>query len=152
MLFKWCTQYASKFGKLNHGCKTGKGQFSFQSWRKDMAKNTQTTAQLHWYHMPARKCSKFFHLAFNSTWTENFQMYKLDLEKAEKPEIRLPTPTGTQKKQGNYRKISISASLTMLQPLTVWIATICGKFFFKRWEYQITLPASKKTCMQGKKQ
>ena len=38
-------------------------------------------------------------------WTENFQMYKLDLEKAEEPENKMPTPTGSQKKQGNSHKI-----------------------------------------------
>ena len=43
MLLKCCTQYASKFGTLSSGHKTGKGQFSFQSQRKAMAKNAQTT-------------------------------------------------------------------------------------------------------------
>ena len=47
---KVCTQYASKFGKLSSGHRTGKGQFSFQSQRKAMPKNTQTTAQLHSSH------------------------------------------------------------------------------------------------------
>jgi len=61
-------------------------------------------------------------------------MFKLDLEKAEEPEIKLPTSIGSQKKQENSRKISTSASLTMLKPLTVWITTNCGKFL-KKWEY-----------------
>ena len=47
---KCCTQYASKFGKLSSGHKTGKGQFSFQSQRKAMSKNAQTTTQLHSSH------------------------------------------------------------------------------------------------------
>ena len=50
MLWKYCTQYASKFGKLSSGHRTGKGQFSFQSQRKAMPKNAQTTAQLHSSH------------------------------------------------------------------------------------------------------
>ena len=50
MLCKCCTQYASKFGKLSSGYRTGKGQFSFQSQRKAMPKNVQTTAQLHSSH------------------------------------------------------------------------------------------------------
>ena len=49
------------------------------------------------------------------------------------------------------KKTFISASLTMLKPLTLWITTNYGKFL-KRWEYQTTLPASCKTCMQVKKQ
>ena len=51
MLWKCCTQYASKFGKLSSGHRTGNGQFSFQSQRKAMPKNDQTTAQLHSSHM-----------------------------------------------------------------------------------------------------
>ena len=60
-------------------------------------------------------------------------MFKLDSEKAEEPEIKLPTSTGSSKKKENSRKTFISASLTMLMPLTVWITTNCGKSF-KRWE------------------
>ena len=62
----------------------------------------------------------------------NFQMFKLDLEKAEEPEIKLPAFAGSLKKQESYRKTSASALLTVPKPLTVWI-TNCGKFF-KRWE------------------
>ena len=51
-------------------------------------------------------------------WTENFQMFKLDLEKAEEPEIKLPTSTGASKKQEIPEKTSTSASLTVLKPLT----------------------------------
>ena len=84
-------------------------------------------------------------------WTVNFQMFKLDLEKAEEPEIKLPTSAGSQKKQESSRKTSTSALLTTPKPLTVWITTNCGKFF-KRWEYQTTWPASWEICMQDKKQ
>ena len=48
---KCCTQYASKFEKLISGHRTGKGQFSFQSQRKAMPKNAQTTARMHSSHM-----------------------------------------------------------------------------------------------------
>ena len=51
----------------------------------------------------------------------NFQMFKLVLEKAEEPEIQLPTSAGSWKKQESSRKTSISALLTMPKPLTVWI-------------------------------
>ena len=53
----------------------------------------------------------------------NFQMFKLDLEKAEEPEIKLPTSLGSWKKQESSRKASISALLTMPMPWTVWITT-----------------------------
>ena len=81
----------------------------------------------------------------------NFQMFKLVLEKAEEPDIKLPTYVGSSKKQESSRKIYISALLTMPKPLTVWIITNCGKFW-KRWEYQTTWPASWEICMQVKKQ
>ena len=81
----------------------------------------------------------------------NFQMFKLVLEKAEEPEIKLPTSTGLSKKQESSRKTSISALLPMPKPLTVWITINCGKFW-KRWEYQTTWPASWETYMQGRKQ
>ena len=55
----------------------------------------------------------------------NFQMFKLVLEKAEEPEIKLPT-SARSKKQESSRKTSISALLTMPKPLTVWITRNCG--------------------------
>ena len=66
---------------------------------------------------------------------ELFQTFKLDLEKAEEPEIKLPTSVGSSKKQESSKKISISALLTMPKCPTVWTTTNSGKFL-KRWEYQ----------------
>ena len=108
MLWKCCTQYASKFGKCSSGHKTGKGQFSFQSQQKAMPKNAQTTAQLHSSHTLAKKCSKFSKPCFNSVWTMTFQMSKLDLEMAAEPEIKLPTSIGSLKKKESSRKTSTS--------------------------------------------
>ena len=84
-------------------------------------------------------------------WSVNFQMLKLVLEKAEEPEIKLPTFAGSLKKQESSRKTSISALLTVSKPLTVWITRNCGKFW-KRREYQTTWPASWETCMQVREQ
>ena len=56
------------------------------------------------------------------------QMFKLVLEKAEEPEVQLPTCAGSSKKQESSRKTSISVLLTMPKPLTVWITINCGKF------------------------
>ena len=78
-------------------------------------------------------------------------MFKLDLEKAEEPEIKLPISAGSSKKRENSRETSIPASLTVLKPLTMWITTNCGKFF-ERQEYQTALPDSCETCLQVKKQ
>ena len=72
-----------------------KGQFLFQSQRRAVLKNVQTTRKLHSFPMLVRLCSKSFKLGFKSMQTENFQMYKLGLEKAEEPEIKLPTFSGS---------------------------------------------------------
>ena len=84
-------------------------------------------------------------------WAVNFQMFKLDLEKAQDLETKLQTSIGSSKKQESSRKASLSILLTMPKPLTVWITTDCG-IFFKRWEYQTTWPASWEICMQVRKQ
>jgi len=88
-------------------------------------------------------------LAIYEPWM--YKLYKLVLEKAEEPKIKLPTSAGSSKKQMSSRKTSISALLTILKPLTVWVTTNCGKFF-KRGEYQTTWPASWEICMQVRKQ
>ena len=90
ILWKGCTQYASKFGNHISSYRTGKCLFSFQCQSKPMPKNVQTTVQLHSFHMLAKYCSKFSKPGFNSTWTVNFHRCKLDLEKEEEPEIKLP--------------------------------------------------------------
>ena len=100
--------------------------------------------------MLVRLCLKSFKWGFSSMWTELFQMYKLDLEKAESQRSNCQH-FGSQRKQENSRKTPTSASLTTWKPLTVWIKTNCG-IFLKRWEYQTTLPASWETCMLDKKQ
>ena len=128
-----------------------KGQFSFQSQRKAMQKNFQTTTQLHSSHMLVKSCSKFSKPGFSNMWAMNFVMFKLVLEKLDEPEIKLPTSSGSWKKQESSRKTSISALLTMPKLLTVWITRNCGKFW-KRWENQTTWPASWETYMQVRKQ
>ena len=130
MLLKFCIQYVSS----SH--RTGKGQFSFQSQRRARPKNAQTTIQLCSFLILSRLRSKSFKLGFSSMWTEKFQIYKLDSEKAEEPEIKLPTFVGSRRKKGSSRK-TYTASLAMLNPLAMQITTNCGKCF-RRWEYQTT--------------
>ena len=66
MLLKCCTQYVSKFGKLSRSHRTRKGQISFQSQRRAMPKNVQTTTQLYSFQTLVRSGSKSFKLGFNS--------------------------------------------------------------------------------------
>ena len=92
----------------------------------------------------AKECSNYCRIAFISHASQvmfkiiqarlqqymnrELQRFKLDLEKAEEPEIKLPTSTGSSKKQESSRKTSTSALLTTPKTLTVWITTNCGKF------------------------
>ena len=144
MLWKCCTNLK------NSVVATGleKDQFSFQSQRKAMPKSAQSTAQLHSSHMLVKQCSKFSKPGFSNMWTVNFKMFKLVLEKAEEPEIKLSTSAGSLKKQESSRTTSISALLSMPKPLTVWTTIKCEK----RWEYQSTWPAPWETYMQVRKQ
>ena len=147
MLWKCCTQYASKFGKLSSGHRTGKVSFipiPKKSNTKECS-NYSTIALI-------SHGSKVMHKILQARLQQymNFLMFKLVLEKAEEPEIKLPTFAGSWKKQESSRKTSVSALLTMPKPLTVWITINCGKFW-KRWEYQTTWPAPWETCMQVRK-
>ena len=143
MLWKCCTQYVSKFGKLSSGHRAGNGQLSFETQRKAMRKNAQTTALLHSLRTLVNSGQNYPSHDFKYVWTMNFQMFNVVLEKAEGPEIKFPTSAGSSQKQESSRKTGL---LTMPQSLTVWITTNCGKFW-KRWENQTTWPASWETCM-----
>ena len=153
MLWKCCTQYATKCGKLSSGHRTGKGQFSFQPQRKAVPKNVQAT-QLH------------YHTITLISHTSRVMIKILQARLQQYVNRELPdVPAGFRKGRGtrdqianihqiiekeSSRKTSTSASLTTLKPLTVWLKTNCEKFF-KRWEYETTLPASWEICMQVKK-
>ena len=93
----------------------------------------------------------------------NFQMFKLDLEEVEEPEIKLPTFTGSLKRQESSRAGIIKKARKFEKNIyfcfidnakafdCVGITTNCGKLL-NRWEYQSTWPASWEICLQVKKQ
>ena len=140
MLWKCSTQYARKFGKLSSGHGTGK--VNFHSNPKERQGQRMLKLVCNCTHLTHSKVRlKILQAGFNSMWTVNFQMFKVDLEKAEDSEVKLPTSLGSSKKQESSRKTATSALLTMPKPLTVWITTNCGKFL-KRWKYQTTWSAS----------
>ena len=136
MLWKCYTQYASKFGKLSSGHRTGKGQFSFQSKKGD-----------------AKECSNYHTVALIShTSKVMFKILQARLQQymnRELPDVQAGFRKGRgtrdqianiswiMEKQESFRKTSISTLLTMPKPLTMWITINCGKFW-KRWEYQTT--------------
>ena len=157
MLLKCCMQYVSKLWKCSSGHRTGKGQFSFQFQRKAMSKNVQTTMQLHSFHMLVILCPKSFKLGFSSTWTEDFQMYKLGLETAEKAEIKLPTSAG-KAKQFQYIHISIYLSTYTYTFLLYWLCYnlwVCGSQQIVEYSWRDGnirppyLPPKKPVCRTG---
>ena len=81
-------------------------------------------------------------------WTENLQMYKLDVEKAEEPEFKLSTTTGSYESKGIPENICF---IDYAKAFDCVDLNNCGKFL-KKWEYQATLPVSWETCVQVKKQ
>ena len=103
MLLKFCTQHDSKFGKQSSGHRTGKGVF-ITIPEKGSAKECSNSGQQHSFHMLIKLWSKSFKLGFNSMWTKNFQMFKLVLEKAEEPEIKLPTFCWIMEKAREFQK------------------------------------------------
>ena len=145
MLWKCCTQYASKFGKLS----------SAQDWKRSVfilipkkgnAKECSNYCTIALISHTSKVMLKILQTRLHSTWNLNFQMFKLVLEKAEDPEIKLPTFIGSLRKQKSSRKASTSALLTMPKPLTVWITTNCGKFL-KKWDTRPPdLPPEKSVC------
>ena len=85
---------------------------SSQSQRRARPENVQTITQLHSFHMLIRQCLKSFKLGYGSTWTENFQMYKLDLEKSRETRDEVANIHWIIEKVRNFREIPTSASLT----------------------------------------
>ena len=81
----------------------------------------------------------------------NFQMFKLDLEKAEEPDIRLPTSVGLSKKGREFQKNIYFCFIDYAKAFDCVDHNSCGKFW-KRWEYQTTWPSSWEICMQVWKQ
>ena len=127
-----------------------KDQFSFQSQRKVMPKNVQTTAQLHSSHMLASNAKNSPRDAptVHKPWTSRCSCWIYKRQRNQRSICQHPLD---YRKNKSSRKTSTSALLIMSKLLTVWITTNCGRFF-KRWEYQTTWPASWDICMHIKKQ
>ena len=148
-LWKCCTQYASKFGKLSSGHRTGKGEFSFQSQRKAMPKNVQTITQLHSSHA-SKVMLKILQAKFQQYVNWEILAVQAGFRKGRRTGDQIANICSIIEKE-SFRKTFTSALLTISKPLSVWIARNCGKFL-KRWKYQTALPASWEICMQVEKQ
>ena len=152
MLWKCCTQYASKCGTLNSGHRTGKGQFSLQSQRKkDNAKecsNYHTIALISHASKVMLKILQAKHQQYVNCELPDVQA---GFRKGRGTRDQIASFHWIIKKTRESQKTSTSTLLTRTKLLAVWITTNCGKLF-KRWEYQTTWPASWEICTQVKKQ
>ena len=159
MLWKCCTQYASKCGKLSSGHRTGKGQFSFQSQRKAMPRVLKLLHNCtHLTH--SKVMLKILQARLQQYVNRELLDVQADLRKDRGTRDQIANICWIMKKQESFRKTSVSALLTMPKPLTVWITINCGKFW-KRWEYLTCLtwgrsrgrppdlPLEKSVCSSG---
>ena len=122
--WKCCTQYVSKFGKLSSGHKIGKGQFSFQSERKAIPKNAQTTAQLYSSHTLVKL--KILQARLQQSVNCELPDVHADFTKGRGTRNQTANICWIIDKAREFQeKTSTFASLTMLKPLTVWIRTNC---------------------------
>ena len=126
MLWKCLTQYVSKFGKLSSGHRAGKGQFPFQSQRKGMSNNVQTTMQLHSSHTLVML--KILQARPQKYMNRECPNVQAGFRKGRGTRDQVANICWIIKKTREFQKKSISVSLTMPKPLTVWITINCGKF------------------------
>ena len=148
MLWKCRIQYASKFGKLTSGQKTGKGEF-ISIPKRGNAKECSNYRTIALISYASKAMLKILQARLQKHVNHELPDVQAGFRKARR--TRDQTFSGSSKKRKSSRKTSTFALVTTLKPLTVWITTNCGKFL-KRWEYQSTLPASWEICMQVRKQ
>ena len=150
MLWKWCTQYASKFGKLSSGHRTGKGQFSFQSQGKAMPKNAQTTTQLHSSHMLVNNAQNSWResLEICELWTSGCASWFWKRQRNQRSNCQ--HPLDHRKSKGVPEK-HLFLLYWLHESLRLCGSQQTGKFW-KKWEYQTMWLASWEICMQVRKQ
>ena len=137
MLWKCCTQYASKFEKLSSGHRTGKGQFSFQSQRKGNVKESSNYCTIALFSQASKVMPKILQARLQQYMNCKIPDVQAGFRKGRGTRDQIANIHLIIKNQESSRKTSTSALLTMPKPLTVWITINCGKFW-KRWEYQTT--------------
>ena len=145
MLWKCCTQYASKFGKLSSGHRTEK--VSFHSNPKGNVKECSNYHTITLISHASKVILKILQARLQQYMNRELPYVQAWFRKGRGTEIKLPTSIGSLKKQESSRNTSISALLTMPNPLCGSQQT--GKFLL-RWEYQTTWPASwESVCRPG---
>ena len=150
MLLKCCTQYASQFGKPSNGHRSGNGQFSFQSQRKAMPKNAQTTCTIALISHARRVMLKILQARLQQYINWEIPDVQAGFRKGRGTRYQIDNIHWLIENTREFQK-DIYFCFIDYAEVFVWITTNCGKFW-KRWEYQTTWPASWEIGMHVKKQ
>ena len=149
MLWKCCTQYASKFGKLSSGHRTGKGQFSFQSHSN--AKECSNYRTIALMSHPSKVMLKILQARLQQYVNHELPDVQTGFRKGRGTRYQIANICWIIEKARDFQKNIYFCFIDYAKALTVWITINCGKFW-RRWEHQTTWPASWDTCMQVRKQ
>ena len=147
MLWKWCTQYASKFGKQPWP-QDRKVSVFIPFPKKGNAKECSNYCMILLILHASKLLLKIFQARLQQYVNWELPDVQAGFRKDRRTIDKIANICSIKKKQENFRKISTSASL-MIKPLTVWITTNCGKLL-KRQVYHATLSASWETCMRSR--
>ena len=150
MLWKCCTQYASKFGKLSSGHRTGKGIF-IPIAKKGNAKECSNYRTIALISHASKVMLKILQAMLQQYMNRELPDVQVGFRKGRRTRDQIADICWIIRKAKEFHKTSTSALLTMPKPLTVWITINCGKFW-RRWEYQTTWSASWEICMHVRKQ
>ena len=141
MLSKCCTQYVSKFGKLSSGHRTGKCQMSFQSQRKAMPKNVQTTTQLHSSHT-SKVMLKILQARLQQYGNRELPDIQVGFRKGRGSRAHVANTHWIIEKSKRVPEKYLLLLYWLHQSLLLWGSQQTGKFS-KRWGY---LPPEKSIC------
>ena len=146
MLWKCCTQYASKFGKLSSGHRTGKGPFSFQS-QKDNAKECSNYRTVALISHASKAMLKILWARLQQYLNCEIPDVQAGFRKGRGTRDQIANIHWIMEKAREFQKNIYFCFIDYGKALTVWITINCGKFW-KRWEYHTTWPTSWEICMQ----
>ena len=128
MLWKCCTQYASKFGKVSSGHRTGKGQFSFQYQRREIQKKCSNYHAIVLISHASDVMLKILQGRLQQYVNQELSDVQAGFRKGRGTTHQIANSYWFMEKAREFPKTSTSASLTTLKPFTLWITTNCGKF------------------------
>ena len=149
MLWKCCIQYASKFGKLSSGHRTGKGQFSFQSQRMAMPKKCSNYCTIALISHASK--AQILHYKLQQYMNRELLDVKGGFRKGKGTRDQIYNIHWIIEKAREFQKKHLFPLYWLCQSLWLCRSQQTGKFF-KRWEYQTTWLTSWEICMQVKQQ